>query len=98
MRLTESNLRYIIRQCLMEQVLGYTPPSKSKPSGYMGYGDLSQPAPTKPSPDDDPEDYEQLESQEQELSQKRQKSVNKGDAPTANYDARVLQRLKDATG
>ena len=99
MRITESNLRKIIRNCLREQVVGYTPPSKSKDDGgYMAYGDISKPVAGKPDPDEDPEDYEQLESQEQTLSQQRQSAVNKGDAPTANYDSRVLQKLKDETG
>ncbi len=89
----------MIRKIIQEQVVGYTPPSKSSDDeGYMSYGDISAPVSSKPDPDSDPEDYEQLESQKQNLTKQRQKAVNKGDASQANYDASVLRKLSQATG
>ncbi len=84
----------------MEQVIGYTPPSKGddSDSGYIEFGDLSAPAPEHTSETEDPEDQGQLSSQEQQLTQQRQKAIDSKDATTANYDARALQRLRKATG
>ena len=60
----------------------------------MSYGDVSSPSPEHVDSTDDPEEYDQLESESQMLTKQRQKAVNKGDAATANYDARTLQKLK----
>jgi hypothetical protein len=101
MILKESMLRKIIRACLKEQVVGYTPPSKSgddSDSGYISYGDLSSPAPTHTSETEDPEDQEQLSAQEQQLTKQRQRAIDSKDSVGANYDARRQQRLRRATG
>ena len=100
MFLKKSTLREIIRECLLEQVVGYTPPSKDDDSntGYIAYGDLSSSAPTHTSETEDPEDQEQLSAQEQQLTQQRQKAIDSKDAVGANYDARQSQRLRKATG
>ncbi len=100
MKLKKSTLRKIIRECLLEQVVGYTPPSKNSDddSGYIEFGDLSTPAPAHTSETEDPEDQEQLSSQEQQLTQQRQKDIDSKDAVGANYDGRRLQRLRKATG
>ena len=96
-----NSLRLLIREILREQVVGYTPPSKSdddSDSGYIEFGDLSTSAPEKTSETGDPEDQEQLSSQEQELTQQRQQDIDKKDATAANYDGRQLQSLRKATG
>ncbi len=100
MKLKESKLRKIIRSCLREQVVGYTPPSKDSDSdsGYIEFGDLSAPAPLHTSETEDPEDQEQLSAQEQQLTQQRQKAIDSKSAVDANYDARELQRLRRSTG
>tara|TARA_Y100000593_G_C4304064_1_gene334859 strand:+ start:343 stop:642 length:300 start_codon:yes stop_codon:yes gene_type:complete len=99
MKLTESQLRRIIRHVLAEQVLGYTPPQQSgKDTGYMAFGDISSPVSPKPDPEEDPEDYEQLETQKQTLTKQRQDATNKGDAAQSNYDGQILRRLSQATG
>ena len=95
-----NSLRLLIREILREQVVGYTPPSKDddSDSGYISYGDLSAPSPTHTGETEDPEDQEQLSSQEQQLTQQRQKDIDKKDATSANSDARELQRLRNSTG
>ena len=95
-----NSLRLLIREILREQVVGYTPPSKSddSDSGYIEFGDLSTSAPDHTSETEDPEDQEQLSSQEQQLTQQRQQDIDKKDATAANYDGRQLQRLRKATG
>ena len=101
MILKKSILRKIIRECLIEQVVGYTPPSKSdddSDTGYIAYGDLSSSAPTHTSETEDADDQEQLSAQEQQLTQQRQKAIDSKDAVDANYDARQSQRLRKATG
>lgn len=99
MRIKESSLKLLIRKILKEQVLGYTPPEESKKdSGYMSFGDMSAPVASKPDPDEDPEDYEQLETQKQTLTKQRQKATNTGDAAESNYDGDVLRKLSKATG
>ena len=94
-------LRKLIREILLEQVVGYTPPSKSSGGGdddFMQAGDISSPAPSHPTETDDPEDEEQLQTQRQQINQQRQKDMDKGDAVGANYDARVAKKLQKATG
>ncbi len=100
MFLKKSTLRKIIRECLIEQVVGYTPPSKDgdADTGYIDFGDMSTPAPEHTSETEDAEDQEQLSSQEQQLTQQRQKDINSKDTVDANYDGRQLQRLRKTTG
>ena len=97
-----NSLRLLIREILREQVVGYTPPPKDgdddSDSGYISYGDLSAPSPTHTGETEDPEDQEQLSSQEQQLTQQRQKDIDKKDATSVNADARELQRLRNSTG
>ena len=60
-------LRKLIREILIEQVVGYTPPSKDSGGDAGGdedliqQGDLSSPAPAKPTETEDPEDEEQIQ-------------------------------------
>jgi hypothetical protein len=97
-------LRTLIREILIEQVVGYTPPSKDSSSGgggdedFIQQGDLSSPAPAKPTETEDPEDEEQIQTQRQQLNQQRQKDLDKGDAVAANYDGRISQKLQNSTG
>ena len=99
MILLESKLRKLIRDIILEQVVGYTPPSKkNKDDSYMSYGDVSSPSPEHVDSTDDPEEYEQLGAESQMLTKQKQKAVNARNAPTANYDARTLQKLKNKTG
>ena len=93
-------LRKLVRAIIKEQVVGYTPPSKSGDGGgdFIQQGDLSSPAPANPSETSDPEDEEQLQTQRQQINQQRQKDLNKGDAVAANYDGRIAQKLQNSTG
>ena len=94
-------LRKLIRQILIEQVVGYTPPSKSGDDGdedFIQQGDLSSPASAHPSETSDPDDEEQLQTQRQQINQQRQKDMDKGDSVAANYDARIAQKLQKSTG
>mgnify|MGYP003146267865 FL=1 len=94
-------LRKLIREIIAEQVVGYTPPSKSSgddDDDFIQQGDLSSPASANPTETEDPDDLEQLQTQRQQINKQRQKDLNKGDAVSANYDARVAQKLQKATG
>mgnify|MGYP003657292909 CR=1 FL=1 len=95
-------LRKLIREILKEQVVGYTPPSKSSDSGddedFMQAGDLSSPSSANPTETDDPEDEEQLQTQRQQMNKQRQKDMNKGDTVSANYDGRIAKKLQKSTG
>ena len=95
-------LRLFIREILKEQVLGYTPPQKKSDddsdADFLAYGDMSSPAPEKPSETEDPEDEEQLQTQLQTTNQQRQKDLDSKNASAANYDGRVLQKLQKTTG
>jgi len=95
------DLRKLIREILKEQVVGYTPPSKSSSGGdddFIQQGDLSSPASAHPSETEDPEDEEQIQTQRQQINQQRQKDLDKGDAVSANYDGRIAKKLQKATG
>jgi hypothetical protein len=97
------NLRELIREILVEQVVGYTPPSSSSSSSsgdedFIEDGDISSPAPAHPDETDSAEDEGQLQAQRQQNSQQRQKDLDKGDAVAANYDGRVAQKLQKTTG
>lgn len=96
-------LRKFIRAIIKEQVVGYTPPSSGGGSDdgdqdFIQQGDLSSPAPAKPSETSDAEDEEQLQTQRQQLNKQRQKDLDQGDAVGANYDARIAQKLQKSTG
>ena len=98
MLISKNHLKILIRN-IFEQVVGYSPPSRSSSSGnLMSYGDISSPVSKDIDPLEDPEDYEQLGSESQSLTKQRQKAVNQGDAIDANYDSRTLQKLKNKTG
>lgn len=95
-------LRKLIREILIEQVVGYTPPSKSSDGGgdddFIQQGDLSSPAPAKPTETEDPEDAEQIQTQRQQINKQRQQDLNKGNTVAANYDGRIAQKLQKSTG
>ena len=94
-------IRALIREIIKEQVVGYTPPSKDSSGGgedFIQQGDLSSNAPSHPTETEDPEDKEQLQTQRQQINKQRQKDLNKGDAVSANYDARIAQKLQNSTG
>ena len=96
-------LRKFIRAIIREQVVGYTPPSSGGgddggDEDFIQQGDLSSPASAHPSETSDADDEEQLQTQRQQLNQKRQKDLDKGDAVGANYDARIAQKLQKSTG
>ena len=88
MRITESNLRSIIRQLLIaEQVLGYEPPSeKNDDEGeYVDAGDMGVDT-TKGSEESTAASAQSVQS----LTQQRQEDLDKGDAVAANEDALEL--------
>ena len=97
-------LRNLIREILIEQVVGYTPPSKSSSSDdssdedFIQQGDMSSPAPAHLTDTEDPEDEEQIQTQRQQMNKQRQQDMNKGNAVAANYDGRIAQKLQNNTG
>ena len=99
MRISERRLRRVIRYILMEQVVGYTPPSKRKSdSGYEDFGDVSTAMPSTSSITQDPEDREHLDTEEQATTKQRQQDMDKGDAVATNADAETAARLRRRTG
>jgi len=99
MRLSEKELRNVIRSILKEQVVGYTPPSKDdSDEGYEDFGDLSTAVPNKTSLTSEPEDRQHLDTQEKETNQQRQQDLDKGDAVAANDDAETAAKLRRNTG
>ena len=95
-------IRELIREIILEQVVGYTPPSSksadSSDDAFIQQGDLSTSAPSHPTETDDAEDLEQLQTQRQQINKQRQQDLDKGDAVAANYDARIAKKLQKSTG
>ena len=93
-------LRELIREIVLEQVVGYKPKSKSSgdDEDFLQQGDLSVPSSSHPTETEDPEDEEQLQAQRQQNNKQRQKDLDRGDAVAANYDGRIAQKLQNNTG
>lgn len=89
MKITENNLRKIIRQLLItEQVVGYETPSEQKDdddSEYVDAGDMGVDT-TKGSPASTAASGQSVQS----LTQQRQEDLDKGDTVAANEDALEL--------
>lgn len=100
-------IRELIREIILEQVVGYTPPSSNSSNSsdssddddaFIQQGDLSTSAPSHPTETSDSEDLEQLQTQRQQINKQRQQDLDKGDAVAANYDARIAKKLQKSTG
>jgi hypothetical protein len=106
-KVLESMLRHMIRGVLKEQVVGYSPPSKSGDGdpGYETIGDTSVPASTS---DEDTAskqrsqlslaDKEDLRAQMGQLQQQRADALKKGDSVAADHTGVQLRRMQDVLG
>ena len=99
MKITSHQLRMIIREALMEQVVGYEPPkdseeeANSEDSGYLSVGDMGVDVST------DSEKGKQYSGQQvQSLTQQRQKELNKGDTVDAEATGAELGTARSIRG
>ena len=99
MKITDQQLRMIIREALIEQVVGYEPPKDSEEednsstSGYLGVGDMGVDSST------DSEKGKQYSGQQvKTLTQKRQKELDQGDTVDADETGQELGMARSMRG
>ena len=96
MKITNRQLRKLIREVIMEQVVGYTAPQEksSDDGGYLSVGDMG----VDVSLDDDSTSEKQVSAtQVKKLTQQRQQDLDQGNTVAADSDAEQLamaQRMR----
>ena len=97
MKITRRQLRRLIREALIEQVVGYTPPAKSEEESqnpdYVDDGDVSVSR-----KQGSPEDVQATGDAVQQLTQQRQKQLDTGKAVDAEETGRELGSTRRRRG
>ena len=97
MIITEFKLRRIIRQALIEQVVGYEAPAQAKDDAqnpdYVDDGDVSV-----STPQGSPQDTEATGDAVRQLTQQRQKQLDSGETVDAEETGRELGGMRKRRG
>ena len=97
MIITEHQLRRLIRQALLEQVVGYEAPAKAEDDAqnpdYVDDGDVSV-----STPQGSPQDTEATGDAVRQLTQQRQKQLDSGETVDAEETGRELGSMRQRRG
>ncbi|MAG25643.1 hypothetical protein CMI47_08705 [Candidatus Pacearchaeota archaeon] len=95
-KITEQQLRVMVRAALVEQVVGYTAPEEksSDSGGYLSIGDVGVDTPTGDSDDQ----AQMMADQVKDLTQQRQQALDQGDTVTADNVGKQLALARKMRG
>jgi hypothetical protein len=101
MKISNRDLRTLIKEVLLEQVVGYTPPEEKSgdngdsDSGYETIGTMGKDISLN---DDDPESQQASDENIKSLTQQRQQALDKGDTQGAETAASQLAAARKMRG
>ena len=98
MKITNKQLRQLVQEVIMEQIVGYTAPqdkSSDDDGGYLSVGDMG----VDVSLDDDSTEEKQASAmQVKKLTQQRQQDLDQGNTVDADSDAEQLSMARKMRG